>query len=365
MMKNAFSELLGNIASQLPNSEKPKRSNDSFNIFSILGVETKEVIICRFLRELLDPSGTHQLKEKPLLHFVQNVLGYTDFDASEAKDTKAITEELIHKKRRVDLVIRTSKRVIPIEVKVWAGDQDAQLFDYYEYYRRNGVNCIFYLTPTGWVPSAQSRGNLTVGKEVILLSFDKNIRPWLESLLQECSCESAKLCIKQFKEVIDKMCAASAETKLIEDILGLNNEQFDPDNAALKAFIAIMNCSDDIAHKVRQSYIRQYVKLGDDFQFSSQLDNDDKKVDSHVVMRIEHKGKPVAWLCVDTNLYLVARKLKSNKSPWEHARDAIDYHWTYVGPENRKRLPLKDLKTLPQKEFSIEHLLNNIDLSGE
>lgn len=364
-MKKAVSELLGNIASQLPNSEKPKRSNDSFNIFSILGVETKEVIICRFLRELLDPSGTHQLKEKPLLLFVQNVLGYTDFDASEAKDAKVITEELIHNKRRVDLVIRTRKRVIPIEVKVWAGDQDAQLSDYYHYYRISGQNCVFYLTPTGWTPSAQSRGKLTVGNEIKLLAFDRNIRPWLESLLQECSCESAKLCIKQFKEVINKMCAASAETKLIEDILGLNNERFDPDNAALQAFIAIMNCSDDIAHKIRQSYIRQYVKLGDGFQFSSQLDTDDKKVDSHVVMRIEHKGNPVAWLCVDTNLYLVARKLKSNESSWEPARDAIDYHWTYVGPENRNRLPLKNLKTLPQKEFSIEHLLNDIDLSGE
>lgn len=364
-MKKAISELFGNIASQLPKTDKPETSSESFNIFSILGVETKEVIICRFLRELLDPSGTHQLQEKPLVLFVQNVLGYTDFDAAEAKDAKVITEELIHNKRRVDLVIRTRKRVIPIEVKVWAGDQDAQLSDYYHYYRISGQNCVFYLTPTGWTPSAQSRGKLTVGNEIKLLAFDRNIRPWLESLLQECSCESAKLCIKQFKEVINKMCAASAETKLIEDILGLDNEQFDPDNAALQAFIAIMNCSDDIAHKVRQSYIRQYVKLGDDFQFSSQLDTDDKKVDSHAVMRIEHKGKPVAWLCVDTNLYLVAKKLKSNESSWAHARDTIDYHWTYVGPENRNRLPLKNLKTLPQKEFSIEHLLNNIDLSGE
>ena len=246
MDRTIYKSLLSKISENL-HTGVPRGNNDTFNIFTVLGVETKEVILCRLLRELLDPRGSHRLGEKPLLLFVQNVLGYPDFNESEAKKAKVIAEETIADNRRVDLVIRTGEKTIPIEVKVWAGDQDAQLSDYYNYYRSNGLNCIFYLTPTGWTPSARSRGDLQVEKEIRLLAFDKSIKPWLKSLIPYCEHESVRICVEQFTEVIEKMCAANAELEVIQNILGLNEETFDTANPSLEAFVAIMNNGKDIA----------------------------------------------------------------------------------------------------------------------
>lgn len=36
--------------------------NGTFNIFKVLGIADKEILICRLLGELLDPKGTHGLK---------------------------------------------------------------------------------------------------------------------------------------------------------------------------------------------------------------------------------------------------------------------------------------------------------------
>ena len=35
------------------------RQNTSYNLFSVLGIETKEVLICRVLADLLNPRGQH------------------------------------------------------------------------------------------------------------------------------------------------------------------------------------------------------------------------------------------------------------------------------------------------------------------
>lgn len=364
MDRTIYKSLLSKISENL-HTGVPRGNNDTFNIFTVLGVETKEVILCRLLRELLDPRGSHRLGEKPLLLFVQNVLGYPDFNESEAKKAKVIAEETIADNRRVDLVIRTGEKTIPIEVKVWAGDQDAQLSDYYNYYRSNGLNCIFYLTPTGWTPSARSRGDLQVEKEIRLLAFDKSIKPWLKSLIPYCEHESVRICVEQFTEVIEKMCAANAELEVIQNILGLNEETFDTANPLLEAFVAIMNNGKDIAFKIKQRYLQQYIEPVEGFDLVFDLSKEDTKQDSHAVARIERNGNVVAWLCVAENLYLVAREVKTTTGLWDEVYPGgKKYCWAYVVPDNHKKktLALGDLKEMPQSKIPIAHLLCDIKL---
>lgn len=363
MDRTVYEDLLHRIAEGLNHADIP-RDNHDFNIFSILRIETKEVFICRLLSELLNPFGSHQLGATPLLLFIKSVLQLHDVCDTEAEKVRVVTEEQIDEKRRVDIVIHAGKKVIPIEVKVWAGDQEAQLYDYYNYYRNSGARCIYYLTPTGWPPSAKSRGALQVGKEVQLLSFDKNIKPWLKSLLPACKTEAVKIFIKQFEEVIDRMCKANTELTVIEDVLCLNHKTFDPAKPSLQAFAAIVNCKEALTQKIQQRYLQQYIEPVPGYDLITEIDNEDKKIDSHVVARIQHNGKTVAWLCVATNLYLVARKVKTSKDLWKEGRPK-EYYWSYITPKDylKDTLALGNLKEMPKEQIAVSHLLSDIDLS--
>ena len=54
--------------------EKRKADASKFNIFSITGVKYKELPICSFLRELLDPKGSHGQGDVFLASFIRQVL---------------------------------------------------------------------------------------------------------------------------------------------------------------------------------------------------------------------------------------------------------------------------------------------------
>ena len=49
------------------NSSDPYRI---FNIFNVLDIKSKEVIMCRFLSELLTPNGSHGMEK----NFLKNLL---------------------------------------------------------------------------------------------------------------------------------------------------------------------------------------------------------------------------------------------------------------------------------------------------
>jgi len=80
------------------------------------------------------------------------------------------------------MVISAGGCYLPFEVKIWAGDQNAQLQDYYAYAQeetqKHGQKAprIYYLTPDGYKPSERSRGNLS-DDEIQTLSFKEDILP--------------------------------------------------------------------------------------------------------------------------------------------------------------------------------------------
>ena len=47
---------------------------DSYNIFQVLEIESKEVLICRFLGDLLDPNGSHGCKIEFLKRFFNLII---------------------------------------------------------------------------------------------------------------------------------------------------------------------------------------------------------------------------------------------------------------------------------------------------
>lgn len=344
-------DLLKEIACELKEYPNIDTADGMFNIFKVLGVQTKEVIICRFIGALLDPKGSHNMGTIALEYFFKKVLNENVPDNLEK--ARVELEEVIDGDRRVDIVIHIGNNVFPIEVKVWAGDQDAQLSDYYAYYKKNQlIKNIYYLTPYGWTPSKASIKKLN-GDVVKCISFETHINLWLDSIMSNnCIDESVKSIIQQFKEIIFDMSAKNEQIKSIMSILKLDDDNEFQIDDSLKAAVAILNAKEDLSRKIIVNYLKKYIEVP--FGYSLEEDND-KTVDKHSYVKVIKDNDPIAWLCVDTNLYIVAQKVKSTTEDdlWKEVGD--NYVWQYLHPKkNGKRFPLKQLECMFEYDNQIK-----------
>lgn len=171
-----------------------KETASYFNIFEIADIATKEVKICRVIYELLSPLGCHYQGFAYLKLFMETVLGIENIAEDELKSAKVYRERVIDADRRIDLLIETDKRIIPIEVKIFAKEQADQCYDYYNYalkYNKENPPQLFYLTREGNEPSKDSKEGLTCSDDkhspsnIICISFAQDILKWLELCLKE------------------------------------------------------------------------------------------------------------------------------------------------------------------------------------
>lgn len=110
--------------------------------------------------------------------------------------------------RRIDLVIKNTEYFIPIEVKIYAGDQEQQCYDYYQTARGFGAK-VCYLTLYGTPPSGVSAEGLTPDgddsyKEVCLLSFETDILEWLYA----CASHRTTIILSPIREIIIQLISA-------------------------------------------------------------------------------------------------------------------------------------------------------------
>ena len=171
-------EKIKNILNVLNTKQLSPTDFSSENILFLLGVHYNEVVLCRLIKSVIEPDGFHGLGTKPLEMFFEKVLGIEKFEIDQPK---IILEEKITDNRRVDIAIYNGSQVYPIEVKIWAKDQERQLNDYYSYYENKNkpdnfaIKKIYYLTPDGHDPSDLSIGELDKEK-IRKLSFKEDIR---------------------------------------------------------------------------------------------------------------------------------------------------------------------------------------------
>lgn len=166
-----------------------QHTGEFFNVFQVLNVHYKEVPICRVLYELLSPEGSHGQGVAYLEIFMKDVLciDKNSLAEDEWRYIKVERERVIDSRRRIDLVIETPKKFIPIEVKIYAGEQEQQCLDYYNYANRIGSQesptTLFYLTRFGTLPTNYStKGDKHLNIKTI--SFADHILPWLKKCLQ-------------------------------------------------------------------------------------------------------------------------------------------------------------------------------------
>lgn len=166
-----------------------KETGCDFNVFEIANISAKEVSICRVLYDLLSPTGSHHQGDKYLELFAENVLQLENCAETEWGKAKVYREYLLPSGRRIDLVIETEQplRFIPIEVKIYADEQEKQCIDYWKYaneQQNNGKSVLYYLTRFGDEPSEYSKGE-NENCKIVCISFAKDILEWLSLCIKE------------------------------------------------------------------------------------------------------------------------------------------------------------------------------------
>lgn len=190
-----------------------KEEKDNLNILSILEKESDEVYMCRVLWAILDHADNG--RRNILSGFIKSVLKL-NIDENEINQAIVYREYCIpQNNRRIDIVIKTPNIFIPIEAKIYAGDQENQCADYLEYagnyYSEPQEAILFYLTKDKHKPSYYSiSNNKELLNQIKLISW-KDILDWLKGM---------KGLGKNTSETISQYC------KALEDLLNVKKGDF-------------------------------------------------------------------------------------------------------------------------------------------
>ena len=219
------------------------KRDKTFNAFTILGVNEKEIMHARFIAMLLNPKGEHNCGDRFLKLFLEQLSKDTQFSVkSELNDFKVECEKRTDKGLWIDIALWNKTQFIVIENKVWVSDQDNQLRDYYNFalmHSKNEVENVLmlYLTPYGSNPSKNSFlvGELPDGfkglpkKKVICISYQKHILNWLVACMDSynvCGYDlRVETSLQMYEELIRKVINRNEYMNSIYDHLIENNEE--------------------------------------------------------------------------------------------------------------------------------------------
>ncbi|HCE1808714.1 TPA: PD-(D/E)XK nuclease family protein [Vibrio parahaemolyticus] len=183
-MENAQQKLL-NFTGEVyqEHRENSNKYGEEFNVFSVLNITRKEVgTHSAFIYKLLNKQEKHDQKEQFLRLFMTHVL---NIETKHTEKYQVKREGLTSEQRRINFTIETPSELIGIEMKIDAGDQKNQLYDYHQELKNRARHSkkhvkVYYLTLYGSEPDECSLDRLNVD-EVSLISFSVHILKWLEA----------------------------------------------------------------------------------------------------------------------------------------------------------------------------------------
>ena len=227
--------LLDKVGTRVKHGEEIAREKgENFNIFKILNLETREnQTHSAFLKEMLDPKGSHEMGSIFLTHFLaqirtklldQNqkikILDQINTFNCHVKTEHSIGQkDLIEKTGgRFDVFINYNKSYnIVIENKIYAADQEAQIERYCKHESDRSI--VYYLTLEGVEPTLNSKGSFESGKDFFLLSYGSDIISWLEICMKEATEKPIlRETIKQYIILLKKLTNKLTYQKMEDEI---------------------------------------------------------------------------------------------------------------------------------------------------
>lgn len=197
------------------------KSVGTFNLFDVINKSHYENYHSDIIAYLLDPNEKHYHKEF-CEKFISLIRQTKEIDVPDYKFVNVIREKQIRNDRRIDIFIETDTFVMIIENKIWAYDQESQLFDYYNWAEieyKNKPVFLCYLTPFETLPSEYSisKKDLNVLKtshRYFSLSYNNDILNWLSSLKTKNDEKVLKAAIIQYIDIVEGVCSLRKENKM-------------------------------------------------------------------------------------------------------------------------------------------------------
>lgn len=165
-------------------------SKEDFNIFSILRNEWDEVNLhSKFITELFKNRNFGKI-------FIQLFLEEIEINNFKIRNVDVFSEYAIKNNGRIDILLKIfgedgNRKIIIIENKIYADDQNGQLKRYYSSILKEGYSDeeieIVYLTLNGDDPSEESiKGLSDIRKDKInIISYKNEIINWIEKCIKK------------------------------------------------------------------------------------------------------------------------------------------------------------------------------------
>lgn len=237
-------------------------TGENFNVFNILRLDEKELMHSAFIANLLNVKGGHKQKDIFLKLFIDEIKGYfleneenrKSLEKFDTLNSSAQEEEYIGKVDyesgeggRIDIVVKDGNNVILIENKIGAGDQEAQLCRYYNYYTDSSI---IYLTPYGSEPSESSKGHLENNKDFICISYEQHIVNWIENCIKEMAKKPIiRETLNQYLHLVKQITNQATNNKMEKELEQLIIKNKDAVKTLLDAHNSLEN---EVVNKVNQ-----------------------------------------------------------------------------------------------------------------
>ncbi|WP_179006449.1 PDDEXK-like family protein [Winogradskyella forsetii] len=220
-----------------------KMSGQNFNLFTLLRKESDEVRLhSKFISELLDPQGSHQQGTLFLDSFLDK-LGIKDFETQNATSHIEYYTGIINKDKdlggNIDILIRSdNNKVIKIENKIYAKEQENQLLRYYNF--QNDGHLMF-LTLNGKL--SDDHKDLEIRNiEYQPISYRKDITEWLQVCIEKCATVPiVRESIVQYLNLVKKLTHQNINSKMSKEIA----EKITKSKDSFEAYLALRKSEND------------------------------------------------------------------------------------------------------------------------
>ena len=324
---------------------------EKFNVFDIIGISNKEVYMCRFLAELLNPNGCHKQGTLYLDLFYKKFLTekYKNLDLEHVSILlEAHTDENDNSKRRMDIVIdEKDGAYIPIEVKIDADEQENQCQDYLEQARKKHKerkteqeSYVYFLTMNGKNACSINSENK---KYIIPLSWGKDITSWLNECINKTTICQVKQIIKQYKEVFIKIGVIMD----IQELLSKNPKYYETAQYLVKNFKFAEDAIWENFRKKIEEKIKK-AKFHDQWKIVYELKEEGKS--SYIGFAIDSEKK-------ETVSFKIA-KYSKDKNEHKQAILTLDEHtfdFSELADEETLNKKVELVEKLYIKEFEIRN----------
>lgn len=266
-MNNNVEKLLNEIGklvvAQNERTKERYSHGELFNVFNILGLESKEVRLhSALLAELLRPNGMSGVGNA----FQKAFLAILGLPENYIVDGRVSVELSIgtttdSERGRIDIIMEDGNHAIIIENKIYAQDQPAQLLKYTNFAKNNypyGYR-LLYLTLDGKEASDDS----AQGCPYQCISYKNEISKWLAecariSFDRPLVRETIRQYINLIKQLTNQSMGTLEDNKLVELVAS-------PEHVA--EYLMIINNQTAIENKIRLGFVTEIEKMALDMGY--------------------------------------------------------------------------------------------------